>query len=80
MTNNMKQIKEMLKKAEAVVEQAIELKEENKELKRQIAILTEKDEELDKDMSDFKDKLDYFTSLRDETSIENKIAILEEQS
>jgi len=72
------EVKEMLVKMENVLEQAIALKERNKELEIKLAIYEDADNELDQDLNDFRNKLEYFTSLRDETSIEHKIAELED--
>lgn len=65
MVNNT-ELKNILAKMENVLEQAIELKEENRELKIKLAKYEEEDEDLDKDLRDFRFKLEKYGQLRDE--------------
>jgi len=55
------EMKSMLNKMENVLEQAIELKEENRQLKIENIKLKESTEGLDRDMNDFRRKLELFS-------------------
>ena len=54
------QMKDMLKRAENVLEQAVELKEENLQLKVKLAKYEDNDNELEQNMRDFKLKVELF--------------------
>ena len=69
MQNN-KEIKELIVEMQSVLNVAVELTEENRELKIKLAKFEEPDETLEKNLSDFRNKLQYFTSKREKTATE----------
>lgn len=59
------ELKKILDKMENVLEQAIELKDENRELKIKLAKYEDEDEELDQNLKDFQFKLEKYGQLTD---------------